>query len=324
MDFGEILSKAWKITWKFKVLWIFGILAGCESGRGSNFNYQTSSRDYGSTPTLPPGAESAFQQFLHWFTNPAIIVAFISIICVIVIISIVLGTIGKIGLIKGASMADAGAEKLTFGELWNGSLPYFWRMFGMWLLTGLPFYIVTVLLVLGFIVALLPASRSGSSAGNSAFLVLLPILCVFFCVIMLLALVVSFVRVQAENAIVVENEGVVSGLKRGWDVLVKNFGPIFVVWLIMLAIGIVAGVVIALPLLVILVPLMLSFINTNQTISFAPLIMAGLCFVAYLPVAWLLNGILLTYSQSVWTLTYLRLTKPKQSEENSPIALPNA
>lgn len=29
MDYGEVLSKAWKIIWKHKILWLFGILASC-------------------------------------------------------------------------------------------------------------------------------------------------------------------------------------------------------------------------------------------------------------------------------------------------------
>ena len=33
-NFGEILTRAWQITWKYKVLWIFGILAGCTNGGG--------------------------------------------------------------------------------------------------------------------------------------------------------------------------------------------------------------------------------------------------------------------------------------------------
>ena len=32
-NFGEVLTRAWQIIWKHKVLWIFGILASC--GRGS-------------------------------------------------------------------------------------------------------------------------------------------------------------------------------------------------------------------------------------------------------------------------------------------------
>ena len=34
MDYGEVLSKAWKIIWKHKVLWIFGILASFGQGSG--------------------------------------------------------------------------------------------------------------------------------------------------------------------------------------------------------------------------------------------------------------------------------------------------
>ena len=26
-DFGEVLSRAWQITWKYKVLWIFDLLS---------------------------------------------------------------------------------------------------------------------------------------------------------------------------------------------------------------------------------------------------------------------------------------------------------
>ena len=34
MDYGEILKKSWNITWKFKVLWLFGFLASCGKGGG--------------------------------------------------------------------------------------------------------------------------------------------------------------------------------------------------------------------------------------------------------------------------------------------------
>ncbi len=29
MDFGNILTRAWQISWKHKALWLFGILAAC-------------------------------------------------------------------------------------------------------------------------------------------------------------------------------------------------------------------------------------------------------------------------------------------------------
>ena len=41
------------------------------------------------------------------------------------------------------------------------------------------------------------------------------------------------------------------------------------------------------------------------------LLVSGLCFVLYLPVLIVVQGILTAYMQSVWTLTFLRLTRPE-------------
>jgi hypothetical protein len=89
------------------------------------------------------------------------------------------------------------------------------------------------------------------------------------------------------------------------------------------AIGIVAGILLALPLLIIVVPLFISYFVGGSNASYTPLVIAGLCIVAYIPVGLVANGILMAYLESVWTLTYLRLTQPKP-EALPPIALPNA
>ena len=49
MDFGYVLKRAWQIMWKFKVLWIFGILASCgqaSTSSGANSGWRYSSRGY--------------------------------------------------------------------------------------------------------------------------------------------------------------------------------------------------------------------------------------------------------------------------------------
>ena len=56
-NFGEILTRAWKITWKYKVLWIFGILASCSQGGGGgggggNTGFQTGISDQNLPPAL--------------------------------------------------------------------------------------------------------------------------------------------------------------------------------------------------------------------------------------------------------------------------------
>jgi hypothetical protein len=141
-------------------------------------------------------------------------------------------------------------------------------------------------------------------------------------VVFLLAIVISFLSPQAERAIVIENEGVIGGIRRGWGVLTTNLGPILIVWLILVVISVVAGILFALPLLIIVVPLFITYVFAGSNLSYAPLIVAGLCIAAYIPVALVANGILTAYLESVWTLTYLRLTQPKPDAQ-APVALPN-
>lgn len=340
MDFGEVISKAWKITWKFKVLWIFGILASCGTRSGGNFNfnssYRTGQNDFsGSAPNLPPGVLDALNRFGRLFEDPQFIwkfiAAIIAVVCVIVIVELVLGVLGRVGLIKGIWEADdtegliaSGAEKLTFGGLWSRSLPFFWRVFWMSILVGLPFFIIILMIVAGFVIALIPVMDNNTAGSGMMFLTLLPIICVLFCVVFILSILIGFIVRMAENAIVIENLPILGGFQRGWDVLVKNLGPILIIWLITVAIGLVAAIVIALPLLIVLVPLAFAFIANmnNANFSFTPWIIAFVGVICiYIPISWIANGILMTYIQSVWTLTYLRLTKPK-STESTPIALP--
>ena len=246
----------------------------------------------------------------------------LAVVCVIVLVEIFLGTIGRIGLIKGSAEADAGAEKLTFGGLWKESTPYFWRVFWLSLLIGAPFAIAIIGIAIGFVVAMIPLASSNPHL--SGFLILLPVLCVLLCIILILGIVISFIVTQAERAIVLEDKSILDGFKRGWEVLTKNLGPILIIWLITVVIGIVAGIIIALPLLVVMVPLVIAFIASmnNVSFSFTPWIVAFVCIIcAYTPIAWLANGIVMTYLQSVWTLTFIRVTQPKQDEQ-TPVTLP--
>jgi hypothetical protein len=45
----------------------------------------------------------------------------------------------------------------------------------------------------------------------------------------------------------------------------------------------------------------------------------GICLCLYVPVALVAQGIMTAYTGSAWTLTYLRLNKPR--DDNAPIAL---
>ncbi|RPI93008.1 MAG: hypothetical protein EHM40_11250 [Chloroflexi bacterium] len=277
-------------------------------GGGGNNGFE------GQGPDLPPQAQQWFQSIEENLTT--IIVVGIALVCLIWIITIFLNTVGRIGLIRGASQADGGTERLNFGQLFSESLPYFWRVFALSLIIALPILFVLGALFAGLIVFAISAS-GGSDASVVGLVTMVPLFIGCICILIPVGFVVGMIIRQAERAIVLEDMRVMPALSRGWDVFRANLGPIILVAIILVVIGLVVGFIVALPILIVVVPAMMSFM-VSQGESSAPLIFMGVCICLYIPVSLLLNGIATAYSESVWTLTYLRLTRP---QSNAPVIL---
>lgn len=316
-NFGEVLTRAWQIVWKHKVLWIFGILASCgRGGGGGNGGGNSGGGDNGFSPNLPP----QLTQWTQWIENnlTQFIAILVAILCIIWIVVAFLSTIGKIGLIRGTAQADGGAESLVFGELFSGSMPYFWRMFGLSLILGLPVFIIAM------VIAVVVVGGIAASGGNETAIVgilgMTPIMIGCLCLLVPVMFVLGMIFRQAENAIVLEEMNVLPAITRGWEVFKANLGPIILLAIILGVIGFVASFVIAIPIFLIVFPAMLTF-ALGQGQNLTPLYMMGACLCLFIPVAWLLQGIITAYAEAAWTLTYMRLTKP---QDNAPIVAAEA
>jgi hypothetical protein len=310
-NFGEVLTRAWQITWKYKVLWIFGILAGCTNGGGGgggNTGYSGPSEDWNVPPEIQRFV-SSMEDFVYWVADNLWIFIIIGLVfLLLIIISVFLGTIGRIGLIKGSFEAEMGAEKLALGELFSTSMPYFWRVFGLSFLIGLAFFVLIIPLVL-----------VGVLTAGVGFLCLLPLICILIPVSWAVGVIIE----QSNRAIVIENLSLFDGLKRGWEISKSNIGPLIVMGLILFGITFVLGIIIALPIFIVVFPTIFAF-AMGEGQSFTPIYIALACLCLYTPISWLLNGILTTYTQSAWTLTYLRLTRKPEAPEAPVFADPNA
>ncbi len=296
MNYGEVLTRAWKIVWKFKILWIFGIFASCGTGSGggnggNNFSYQYSSGD------LPPQLEQ-FVGNIDRFVNDLwwIFGLLICLMCVLIMVAIFLSTIGRIALIKGTLRAEEGAERMGFMELFNASTPYFWRVFGLSLLL---FFVFFVLVMFGMLVFI----------GATMLTVGIALICfVPLCCLMIpLMWAVSVILEQAYIAIVVEDRGIADGLSRGWEVAKSHWEPMLVMGIIIIFGAAIAGLIISVPMFLIMFPLFFAMGITGGD-NMAPLAVGGICFLVYLPVLILASGIIKAYVQSAWTLTFLRVT----------------
>lgn len=317
MDFAEVLGKAWRIIWKHKVLWIFGIFAGCSSGGGGGggggggSGWQESwNPGQSSGPEIGSQFEQFFRQAVQWISeNLWIFIVIGLVLLVLAVIGAFLGTIGKIGLIRGTFKADSGEEKLQFGELFRGSLPYFWRVFLLSFLIGLAALLIFV-----------PLALFGVLTAGIGFLCIVPLLCVLVPVLIAIGIVIQ----QANAAMVIENLSMTDGVRRAWGVVKKNVGPVLLIWLITAVIGSVIGFVLAIPILVTVVPAVIALTASPDQIPTAVVAVAGLCFVAYLPALIVAQGILTSYVESVWALTFLRLTRPPEGKSALQPASTNA
>ncbi len=319
-NFSDILTRAWKITWKHRALWLFGILASCGTGGGSGFS-GSSNFDSGNQNSGTGEPPQILRDMAQVFNNPDSIIKIVVIVFVILLvfsfIITAVSTIGRIGIIRGTLQADKN-EAPVMGELFSGGWPYFWRSFWMWALIGFPFAFVYLAIGIGFLAAILAFFAAISVDEQAARLfAFVPVLALCACFTALFGIVLGWVGQQAQTALVLENLGIVDSVKRGWGIVRKNIVSIILMSVVLGVVHWFASLLIGLPLIAILVPAFIAFMvsasGAGGELSFTPLIIAGIAMLCYLPISLTANGILTAFTQSSWTLTYVELTRPVET-----------
>lgn len=299
LDYGNLLGRAWQITWKYKILWIFGILAGLGNGggspggggdRGPSTNYQFNSPQ--------------FEQWVNQIDRAAMVAIVVGLLCLALLIAIVLialQVIGRGGLIGGVLRAEAG-QPVTFGDSWRAGLSKFWTLFLIGLVPSL-FSLLTAVVVVA------PGVVLSVLTFGLGFLCLIPLVCVLAIVSVILNVIAYFGQIAA----VVENLGVLEALRRAWALITANLGQIVVLGLILFFIGFGIGLVLVLPMLLTVAPAIIAavgFANESRAVGYGGLAFALVCCALYLPVLMVAGGILQTWLTATWTLAYKRLTQP--------------
>jgi hypothetical protein len=180
-------------------------------------------------------------------------------------------------------------------------MPYFWRVFGLNFLIGLAIFAIFVPLIL-----------LGVVTAGIGFVCLLPI----FCLLIPIGWILSIIIEQAQAAIVLEDLGIMDGLKRGWQIVKTNAMPTILMSLILGVGSFIVGLIVAIPLILAFIPALMSMSAIRE--SLVPLYISLACCALYMPVLIFFNGILTAYIQSAWTLTFMQLAAPK---EEAPVII---
>jgi len=301
MDYGRVLSRAWEITWRWKVLWILGFLASLTkaSSGGSNSGYEYSGSEWGSTygPYIPPG----------------VVAALIGIGCLAFILAIALWVVSVIargGLIAGVQQVEEEGST-RFGQAWRAGAGRFWTLFGLSFLTALPVFIlvmigigVLILITLGT-VGVFNTSEALGITGIIASILCGGVIC---CAAIIFAIVLNQIRVYGERAAILEGMGWIDAFKRGWQVLKENLVPTLIFWVIFLMIGLVLGSLIFAAVLAFGVPFGLFTAYGSAKLGgwmVAPVCCGGLLVMIVFA---LMASIVETFTSATWTLAYRELT----------------
>jgi hypothetical protein len=325
IDLGYVLRRAWEITWRHKVLWLFGFLVSLGTV-GARFG-TSSSRWESVVRELPPEMQRGLADFLSspYFTIVTVVLVLLGIALSVGLA--LLGALARATLVDQVRAAeDVGIVTLRSG--WEAGRRYLWMVFGIRLLLGLPAVVVTVIGVLPVVgTALLIAEQDRLSVlvpgvfamEFALFACLVPAICLA----VLLSAPLSLLRRLAVRACVLEERGVRESIGCAWSMLREHLGPLALVWLILLCVGIVVIIAVFLPLVLVTMALMAISLLAA---FFSPLVFVGLMLMIGLS-AWLLgaavNSVVETFSSAVWTLTYRELTGlGLTGEENPPLGSP--
>lgn len=308
MDYAGVLKRAWQITWRNKALWILGILASC-SGNGGSGNRSASGMNFRfpSGSNQPPQGMDQFFQGIPEGTLVAIVLAILCAIVLIAVIFWVLGALGQSGLIAGFNVADE-AGAVSLGQAFNLGLTFFWKLLIIQIIVGVVWFVV-IALVLG-----VGLGATVLTAGL-ALICLIPMLCILVPVAVVAGIGVNVYALLTQVAIVVDDLSFGDAFRKAWQVAREHLGPVIIMALILIIGALLVGVVIALPVLVVVAPLVTGFLLNTQASITGGIATAGACLVLYIPFALILNGILQTFVTGSWTLTYRRLTGRAEGAE---------
>jgi hypothetical protein len=312
MDYADLIRRAWQITWRYKFLWIFGILmALCGQGNSSRANFQMnfsgSSDEPPQLPELPP--------WLADLPIAAYVIAGLLVLLIFWALSIIVGAISRSALIRAAARAEAG-EELSLAQSWRDGLAKAVPVGLLQLLLSIPMLILigivialALVLFLPLVMQLLESPEEPPPLEN--LLTLIPFffagVCGFLCFNFIIQLVVALFLTFGSRAIVLEDQGVLASFGRSWQLFMQNLGSTIILAVIIIVITFVLGLILALPAAALLFPVMFGVMGDLASGSGLSLLTVLLVVVVGLGITLVfgvITGIFQVFSETLWTLAY--------------------
>ena len=298
-NFGEVLTRAGQITWKYKMLWISGIIIGLIGILPTSVSLMFTN----PFSSFAVGDQAEINQRMV----PMLLVN--GLIFLLSIASIPVYIIGMSLPSLATCRLEMGSKALAFGELIMESLKYFWRVLGIFLLVWVGMFVVVIAFMACIGVLSVITLGLGVICAFPLFILFIPLAILSY----------SFTE-QGVSAVVVDDLGISDALQRAWTLVKKNFGVMALMSIIIYLASMIVGMVISVPMMI---PMFgfISSMGVEPDFEAFDKIFRNMTWwmLAFSPLYAVFQGILLAFMQSAWTLTYMRLTRKPVSSDVTTI-----
>ena len=288
MEYGKIIKQALEIAWRKKYLWVFGFFASMGGGGGGNYRNFLDKDD----------AVGAFGGARQWIASHLGILALLILAAIgLFIVLLVLYLISKGGLIKSVSQISKNQPD-NFEKTLGYGLHYFWDMFGIDVLFGLSLILVLGITMMPAVVMII-AGGAGIKILGVVWIVLLilPVIAFIYC----LGLVANF----SYQIAVIENRKIYDAISEAYYLFRKNMGRSVLLGLIIIGIALLYVIAFIIAMAILAIPFIILGV-VNIWAGLIPGIVIGL------PLILIISAIYGTFASGYWTLAYHELSALKK------------
>ncbi|HLL98839.1 MAG TPA: hypothetical protein VK276_07145 [Rubrobacteraceae bacterium] len=308
MNYSDLLSEAFRLTWRNRYLWFFGFFV---VGGGGSFNFPANVGRQEMQDPFGPDAGA-----LDWISNNLVLflTAVISVVVVLALIFLVLSMISHGALAESIAALHRG-ETRGFGSAFRAGTANFWRVLGLKVLF---FLIALGLMLLIFLPVVLGGLAAFSLTDSTGLRVLAVALGVIFVFVALVVVFLPFAIINqyALRELVVSRRRIMESIAGGFGLFRSNIGRSLLVWLIQLAVMLGLGIAMLVVLVIfgaiLLGPAIALFATEHATAGVVAGVVGGILFLV--PV-FVISGAVGAFNHAYWTLAYLRLVEPPEDLE---------
>ncbi len=327
MDHFETLKRAFNVTWRYRALWLFGILLALAGG-GGGFNLYScrgsgGGRDGFSVPTL----DALPHISAGTLATIVLVVVVVGLILVIALtVARYVAQVALIGMVKEIEETETTSVRSGFRLGWSRSA---WRLLLIDLATSIPMAILAVLLLVSGLSPLLLLLVEKPIVRTLGVVAAIGLTLLVILVLIVLGAALSLLVQFAYRQCVLEKRGVFDAIREGFWTVRRNLSNVVVMWLLMFGVGLGWGLLMIPVFMVLLVlavmigglpGILLYTLTQSRATAF---IVGGLVGLAVLIVPSIfLNGLYSAFTSCVWTLTYLEVQTIEETKETAEKPLP--